>query len=241
VRTTTFRFGILIVTLAAIAVAPACITKEEKHEDNKAGAAPPPPPPAPPPPEPARSAMAVDQKANYAITAAAANKCLQFGGRNTNEQALAEIAPCDKSPAQAFKLQPAPGNYYRFVSALSGKCLDVQSISPDDGVLVQQFSCNGGPNQDWIIADAGPPGTVRLVARHSGKVLDVKDSKTADGTPVIQWTWRSAPNEQFKLIPLAAAAAPAAPAKGAPAGEGKTKKEKGEKADKADKGGKAKT
>jgi endo-1,4-beta-xylanase len=172
--------------------------------------------------------MAIDPNATYTITAAAANKCLQFAGRGMNEQAAAEIAACDKSPAQQFKLQSVPGNYWRFVNAHSGKCLDVQAISSDDGATIQQFSCNPGPNQDWIVADGGPPGTIRLVARHSGKSLDVKDSKTADGTPIVQWTWRSAPNEQFKLTALA----PEAPAKGgAPAGKdgGKAKKEKSAK------------
>jgi hypothetical protein len=230
--------------VAAMALAPACITKEEKHEDNKGGLPPPPPPPPPAPPEPARSAMAIDQNAKYTVNAVAANKCLQFVGRGANEQALAEIAACDKSPAQQFKLQPAAGNYWRFVNAVSGKCMDVQAVSSDDGVLVQQYSCNGGPNQDWIIADAGPPGVVRLIARHSGKVLDVKDSKTDSATPVIQWTWRSAPNQHFKLLALAPepAAKGGAPAAGETGGKGKKDKSaKGDKGAKAEKGDKTKT
>src|SRR5262249_22066521 len=140
---------VMIVALAAATLSSSCIRKEEKEEDNKGGMPPRPPPPPPPPPEPARSALTVDPTASYTITAAAANKCLQFAGRASEEHALAELAPCDKSTAQRFKLQPAPGNYWRFIGAVSGKCLDVQGVSSDDGVLVQQFTCNGGPNQDW--------------------------------------------------------------------------------------------
>ncbi|HEY7371570.1 MAG TPA: RICIN domain-containing protein [Polyangia bacterium] len=227
----------VIVALAAATVSSSCIRKEEKEEEAKGG---PPPAPPPPPPEPARSAMAIDQNAKYNLVAAASGKCVQFTGRGTNEQAGAEIAPCDKSPAQQFKLQPAAGNYWRFINLHSGKCLDVQAISGEDGAIIQQFSCNGGPNQDWIVADAGPAGTIRLVARNSGKVLDVKGAGTADGTPIIQWGWRSAPNEQFKLAPVAAAEAPADKA-GAPTGAGGDAKGGAGKAAKKEKPAKSKT
>jgi hypothetical protein len=215
----------VIVALAASAVSSSCIRKEEKDEDNKAG---PPPPPPPPPPEPARSAIAIDQNAKYTLVAAASGKCVQFTGRGTNEQAGAEIAACDKSPAQQFKLQPTAGNYWKFINLHSGKCLDVQAVSADDGAIIQQFTCNGGPNQDWIVADAGPAGAIRLVARNSGKVLDVKGAGAADGTPLVQWTWKSAPDEHFKLMPVAAAEPPPAEKAGDKAGAGgdKGKKEK---------------
>jgi ricin-type beta-trefoil lectin protein len=242
VRTTTL--SVVMVTLAAVAVSSGCIKKEEKQEDNKAG---PPPAPPPPPPEPARSALAVDQNAKYTAVAVASGKCLQFGGRGMNEQALAEIATCDKSPAQQFKLQPVPGNYWTLVSVLSGKCLDIQAISSDDGALAQQFTCNAGQNQQWIIADADAPGTIRLVARHSVKALDLKDSGTADGTRVLQMATKATPSQQFKLTPVAAETSAAA-AKGggtmaAGAGDagGKTKKDKKEKPEKAEKPGKTKT
>jgi hypothetical protein len=76
-----------------------------------------------------------------------------------------------------------------------------------DGALVQQYPCNGGTNQNWIVADGGG-GNLRLVARHSGKSLDVTGGGTADGTAVSQADWKSAANQQFKLkgTPLAVAA-----------------------------------
>ena len=220
----TRTFNVVRVTLAAAAVASGCIRKEEK-EEKAAAPAPAPAPPAPPP-EPQRSSLAIDQNATYTVVAAATNKCLQFaGGGSMDEQALAEIAACNKSAGQQFKLQPVQGNYWSFVNVASGKCLDVQALSMDDGGLIQQFSCNAGPNQQWIVADAGP-GAIRLVSRHSGKVLDVKDSGTTDGTKIVQMAWKSAPNEHFKLVALGAAAEPAA--KGAEAAA-KPKKEKAAK------------
>src|SRR5580765_2776672 len=131
----------VIVALATGALSSSCIKKEEKEEENKGG---PPPPPPPPPPEPARTAMALNKDVKYTLVAATSGKCVQFNGRGMNEQAVAEIAACDKSPAQQFKLDPVPGNYWRLLNGLSGKGLDVQGISMDDGAVIQQFSCNGG-------------------------------------------------------------------------------------------------
>ena len=86
-----------------------------------------------------------------------------------------------------------PGNYWSLVNQHSGKCMDVQALSMDDGGSIQQFSCNGGPDQNWIVADAAP-GVLRLVARHSGKSLEVKEGGTADGTKIIQSAWHATPS-----------------------------------------------
>jgi hypothetical protein len=93
-----------------------------------------------------------------------------------------------------------------------------------DAAHVQQFGCNGGPNQQWILAD-GRPGSLRLIARHSGKVLDIEGAAAAYGSPINQFTWHSGENQQFKLLePSAAvaveAAAQFARAKAAGAGGG---------------------
>jgi hypothetical protein len=203
VRTKT-RSLVATVLLASIAVA-ACIKQEGKNDDNAAGL----PPPSPPPPEPPRSAMAIDPNMKYAIVSAPSGKCVQSKSPSVEPSQIAEMAACDKSPAQQFTLRQMPGGYWTIVNALSHKCLDVPGVSSDDGAMVHQFLCNGGPNQDWIIADA-VEGTVRLVARHSGKVLDV-----ADGTQLVQTPWRAAPNQQFKLttdapLPAAKTATPTA-------------------------------
>ena len=113
-------------------------------------------------------------------------------------------------------------------------------MSLADGAPVLQWDCTGAPNQQWIVADAGPD-TVRLVARHSGKVLDVFDEKTDDGTLLIQWSWKSSSNQQFKLKVVAPETADAS-GKGGEANKAakgkKAKPDKSEKAAKGKKGGK---
>ena len=93
-----------------------------------------------------------------------------------------------------------------------------------DDARVQQYQCNGGANQHWIVADA-PGGNYRIVARHSGKVMDVAGGATADNTLVSQVTWKSGPNQQFKLVMVPGSDVPAPAAKaGAGGAEGKDAK-----------------
>jgi Ricin-type beta-trefoil lectin domain len=44
--------------------------------------------------------------------------------------------------------------YYSLKPENSGKCLDVIGLSKADGVGVQQYSCWGGPNQEWSFSPA---------------------------------------------------------------------------------------
>lgn len=163
--------------------------------------------PAAVPPEPARSALTIAADARYTIVAAAANKCLQPAGQSSADGARVQIAPCNGSIAQQFRLQAVPGGYHALINASSAKCVDVPGATRDNGANLQQFPCNGGPNQQWVIADA-PGGYVRFVARHSGKVADVQGAATADGTSLIQWPWSGDLNQRFKLTAVAATEAP---------------------------------
>ena len=85
-----------------------CVQQDDKKEESPA------PPPAATPPEPARSAVAIDAKAptrspppaGSASSSAAAARPIT---------AQAEIAACNGSPAQQFKMQAIPGDYYTVV------------------------------------------------------------------------------------------------------------------------------
>ena len=70
--------------------------------------------------------------------------------------------------------------WYTLVNRNSGKALDVCGASTADNACIQQYTRNGGQNQQWQFVDSGG-GYYRLKARHSGKVLDVSGRSTADG------------------------------------------------------------
>ncbi|MFY1638218.1 RICIN domain-containing protein [Solwaraspora sp. WMMB335] len=50
---------------------------------------------------------------------------------------------------QQWQFRDAGSGYWHIVSRHSGKCLDVVSASTADGVILKQYPCNGGTNQQW--------------------------------------------------------------------------------------------
>jgi len=92
------------------------------------------------------------------------------------------------------------GSYYEIVSRNSGKCLDVFGASLDDAAAVIQWTCTGGPNQQWRLEPVAG-GAYRLVARHSGKALDIYGALVEDLTPAIQFQSNGGDNQLWTLAP----------------------------------------
>lgn len=193
------------------------------------------------PPEPPRAAFHVDPAARYNLIAVgAAAKCVQPAGQSPASGLRFQIARCDGSKAQQFRVQSMPGNYVAIVNIMSNLCVDVAGNSLDNGAEILQYTCGGGTNQQWVLADA-PEGNLRLVARHSGRSLDVQGAVSTDGTGLIQWPWSGDANQRFKLAVVNDAPDGGAVATGKDAGAAAAVAAKDKGKDKgADKGGAAK-
>lgn len=87
------------------------------------------------------------------------------------------------------------------VAQHSQQCLDNTGLNTGDGNVQQQFSCEGGDQQQWNFRPVtGVADTYTVVNQQSGKCLDVSGVSTADGAAVHQWTCLSgAQNQQFTL------------------------------------------
>jgi uncharacterized repeat protein (TIGR03803 family) len=96
----------------------------------------------------------------------------------------------------------SPDQYVEIVSRNSGMCLDVSGGSTDAAAPVIQWTCHGGPNQQWRLEPAGG-GAFRIIARHSGQVLDVSGGLVDDVTPIIQWPEHGGDNQAWTLEPAA--------------------------------------
>jgi myo-inositol-hexaphosphate 3-phosphohydrolase len=83
-------------------------------------------------------------------------------------------------------------------SRLSGKALEVENASQDDGANVIQWTYNGIPNQQWDIADAGN-GYYTIRAAHSGKSLDVYNFSTEEGGEIRQWSFTGGANQRWRF------------------------------------------
>jgi hypothetical protein len=95
---------------------------------------------------------------------------------------------------------PSTDDYFEIVSRNSGKCLDIAAGSTEPGAPALQWTCHGGPNQQWRLEPAGG-GAFRIVARHSGQSLDVSGGSIDDLAPIIQWPVHGGDNQAWTLEP----------------------------------------
>ncbi len=143
-------------------------------------------------------AIVIDTTAVYTITGVQSGKCVEVASGSTADGARLQIATCNGSTRQQFRMEATDSGYYRIKNVNSGKCADVTAASTADGAAIQQYSCWSGQNQQWSFTDVSS-GIERITARHSGKVMDVNGRGTSDGTPLIQWPWANQTNQQFRV------------------------------------------
>jgi hypothetical protein len=102
-------------------------------------------------------------------------------------------------------LRPEPQfvpKFKRVVGVHSGKCLDVEWASGDNGGNVHLWSCvNGAGNQQWKISPLGG-GYVQVQVQHSGKCLDVSNGDTNNGARVQQWDCVGNTNQRWTVKPV---------------------------------------
>ena len=100
-----------------------------------------------------------------------------------------------------FRVHPdttPPDRYFQIVSRASGKCLDVSGASTDPAAPVIQWTCHGGPNQQWRIEPDGA-GAHRIISRHSGQSLDVYGALVDDLAAIIQYPAHGGDNQLWRL------------------------------------------
>jgi len=136
-------------------------------------------------------------------------KCLDVTGRSTANGAVLQQWTClsgSTASNQGWFFDPAArSGYYTVVNLHSNKCLDVTGRSTANGVHIQQWTCNGGTNQEWYPKVVGtfPAGDIyNMVNLNSGKCLDVTGASTANGAIVEQWPCNGGTNQKwFEQIP----------------------------------------
>jgi hypothetical protein len=117
------------------------------------------------------------------------------------------IWPLHGGPNQLFRLEFVPAaptglpgetaGAYRLVAEHSGKVLEVEGASQENGARVVQWDWHGGPNQLFRVT-LGHEG-FGLRAVHSRKMLDVLRASGEPGAQLVQWDWHPGPNQTFKL------------------------------------------
>ncbi len=112
-------------------------------------------------------------------------------GGSTANGALIEQADCKGTPQQLWKLNGVSGGQ-QFISAISGKCLDVigGGTALSDGAYVEQWDCvaNAG-NQTWTITNGVPTTTSSSTTTTSaGATTTTSSSATTTTKPATTTT-----------------------------------------------------
>jgi hypothetical protein len=101
----------------------------------------------------------------------------------------------DTSPA----LAQGP-EYAGVVAQHSNKCLDVPHGNPVNHVVIQQYSCHGGPAQRWRFTHFGN-GYYQIQSVLTGKCLNVPLSSAANALAVEQYSCQGSFNQQWAYDP----------------------------------------
>jgi hypothetical protein len=81
----------------------------------------------------------------------------------------------------------------------TNSCLDVYQDSSADFTQIEEYTCNGGPAQNFGLVDHGD-GTVSLRHIDSGKCVDLYRAGTANGTRVELYSCNGTVAQQFQLV-----------------------------------------
>ncbi len=90
------------------------------------------------------------------------------------------------------------GNYY-IVNRHSGKVLDVYNFSSAPGTIVDQYTNNGGTNQQWTIKNLGG-SDYQITSVNSGLALEINGAATVAGSFADQYTLNGGLNQKWHII-----------------------------------------
>ncbi|MBS2962060.1 RICIN domain-containing protein [Actinocrinis puniceicyclus] len=132
----------------------------------------------------------------YHIVNRNSGKPLAIAGNSTADGAKA----VQQTGGAAWTIATTSGGAYTLTYTATGKVLDVNGGSSAAGLQLEQWTANGGTNQQWYLKPTGD-GYYTIVSHDSGLVADVYGRSTSDGAQVVQWTANGGTNQQWQLVP----------------------------------------
>jgi Ricin-type beta-trefoil lectin domain len=126
-----------------------------------------------------------------AVAGGAATLALMFSPLAAN---ASTSAPASAAAPSVLRCQVGVPCYQRIVN-FDGRCLDMTGRSTAKGVQPQQWTCNGGSNQEWAFNIPGRWDTL-IKNKNSGLCLSILNNNLNPGSEVIQWTCD--PNDSFE-------------------------------------------
>ena len=101
---------------------------------------------------------------------------------------------------QRWRISRVNHDFYKIVSILSKKCLEVEDQLASNGARVRQGKFQRKPHQLWVITRL-PNGSYRIHNWHSGKCLDLLGWAGHNGASLGQWQCDGESKQQWKIEP----------------------------------------
>jgi hypothetical protein len=141
----------------------------------------------------------------YQIVNKNSGKLLEVYNNNPSDGALVdqwEDSGCQCQLWRFIIANPSSGPEWTYYikNVGTGKVLDVNQFSTDNGVQLQVWDRNGGTNQQWTINKTASRGYATIKNVSNELVLGVDSERTDDSAPVVQWGDTGTPDQQWKLV-----------------------------------------
>ncbi len=146
----------------------------------------------------------------YILVNRNSGKVMEVAGGSTAAGANVQQGTYNGSNYQKWNVTPVSSriggdfSYYSIKSVNSGKPLDDNNFSLDNGGNIMQWDDTNSANQQRYLDYAGN-GWFYIRSRHSAKCLDVFQASTADGGNIVQWEKNNENNQQWRFLPVGAA------------------------------------
>ena len=131
----------------------------------------------------------------YRVVNRNSGKPLAIAGNSTADGAKA----VQQTGSATWTLSAGQNGAFTLRYDATGKVLDVNGSSSTTGLQLQQWTANGGTNQQWFLRPAAD-GFFTIVNVGNGLAADVYGQSTSDGAQVVQWTATGGANQQWQLV-----------------------------------------
>ncbi|MFE9426685.1 RICIN domain-containing protein [Kitasatospora sp. NPDC006697] len=144
----------------------------------------------------------------YQLTNAATGQVLDLAGGGTygdSTNGRAAITyPAGGSLNQSFVLEAKAGGAYELdFSGNRAMCLDATGAATTPGTRLEQWSCNGGANQHWLLTPSGSGSYTLADTQAPALAATASADRDAQGNPLVELAAATgAPAQQWQLTKL---------------------------------------
>jgi glucose/arabinose dehydrogenase len=133
----------------------------------------------------------------YVLTARHSGLVMDVAALSLLDGAKVQQYTLNNGKNQMWRIKAVDAGYYRIISGLSGRQLDVKGASLADNAIIMQNGNNGRPNQQFKFESSG--GYYYLAARHSGKYVTVSGNSTAIQAGLVQMPKTGVTSQQWTV------------------------------------------